>query len=52
VYVFLRQSTDGAPLDQLSGYDDPVRAPDPFPVVGIPAMNPPVSPAVTAPAAE
>lgn len=42
-YVFLRQATDGAPLDQLSSYDEPVRAADPFPVVGIPAMTPPTT---------
>ena len=42
-YVFLRQATDGAPLDQLCGYDEPVRAADPFPVVGIPAMTPPTA---------
>lgn len=52
VYLFLRQSTDGAPLDQLSGYDEPVRAPEAFPVVGIPAMNPPASPISSNPAVE
>lgn len=43
VYVFLRQATDGAPLDQLSGFDLPGLEREQFPVVGIPAMNPPAS---------
>jgi hypothetical protein len=51
-YVFLRQATDDAPLDQLTGYDEPVRAREDFPVVGIPAMNPPVPPAESTVSAE
>lgn len=43
VYVFLRQVTDGAPLDQLSGFDLPGLAREDYPVVGIPAMNPPAT---------
>ncbi len=48
-YVFLRQVTDGTPLDALSGYDEPALAREDFPVVGIPAMTPPQ---VAAPPAE
>lgn len=52
VYLFLRQATDGKPLDQLTGYDEPARPREDFPVVGIPAMNPPASTETAAPAAE
>ncbi len=43
VYVFLRQATDAAPLDKMSGFDEPGLVREDFPVVGIPAMNPPMS---------
>ncbi|HET6424782.1 MAG TPA: hypothetical protein VFG20_13925 [Planctomycetaceae bacterium] len=52
VYLLLRQVTDGKPLDQLTGYDEPPRPREDFPVVGIPAMNPPASADASAPAAE
>ncbi len=48
IYVFLRQATDAAPLDHLSGFDQPGLVREDFPVVGIPAMNPPVSPPLSA----
>lgn len=41
VYLFLRHATDGVPMDQIKGFDEPLRSRDPFPVVGIPAVNPP-----------
>ncbi len=47
IYVFLRQVTDGSPLDKLSGFDMPGLAREEYPVVGIPAMNPPASTTTT-----
>lgn len=39
VYVLLRQSVDGLPLDSMSPDDDERPKRDPFPVVGMPAMS-------------
>jgi len=35
VYLLLRHTVDGTPLDCLAGYDDDMRFHEPFPVVGI-----------------
>lgn len=43
IYVFLRQVTDASPLDKMSGFDLPGLAREEYPVVGIPAMNPPTT---------
>jgi hypothetical protein len=41
VYLFLRESVDGAPLSRIAGFDEPLRPHEPYPVVGIPAVTPP-----------
>ncbi|MDX1970347.1 MAG: hypothetical protein SFV23_24465 [Planctomycetaceae bacterium] len=39
VYLFLRESVDGTPLDTLAGYEDDTRFHEPYPVVGMPAVQ-------------
>ncbi|OYW19217.1 MAG: hypothetical protein B7Z55_09295, partial [Planctomycetales bacterium 12-60-4] len=43
VYVFLRESVDGTPVDTLAGFEDDTRFHEPYPVVGIPAVQPPAA---------
>ena len=40
VYLFLREMVDGVPLSRIAGFDLPVRRHEPYPVVGIPAVQP------------
>lgn len=44
LYLFLRRAVDGTPVDELAGYEDDARFTEPYPVVGMPAVNPPTNP--------